>query len=1013
MNISELSISRPVLATVMNMVIVIFGVIAYFTLGIREYPSVDNPIISVSTSYAGASPEIIETQITDPIEEQLNSIPGIRSLSSRSSLGSSRITVEFELSVDMERAANDVRDKVSRAQRFLPRDCDPPTVSKQDADASPIMMIAVSSDKRSILEVSEIADLSIAERLQTIENVSSVSIWGEKRYAMRIWLDPAKMAAYGVTASDIRNAFTRENVELPAGKLRAENTELSVRARGYLRNVDDFKNIIIRSDGVQIVRVSDVARVELGAQDIEGYQKFNGVPSLMLVVIPQPGSNHIEIADQVYRRVEELKKDIPEDIKIDYTMDNTKFIRASIAEVEESIYFAFVLVIIIIFLFLRDWRVTLIPVIVIPISLVGAFFIMFVAGFSINVLTLLALVLAVGLVVDDAIVVTENIYVKIENGMSPREAAITGSKEIFFAVVSTTVTLASVFIPVMFITGMTGKLLVEFCVVMAGTVVISSFVALTLTPMLSAKMLKKREKRNWFYNVTEPFFEKLNTGYEKLLSGFLKRRYIAPVIMIIAVVFIVLLWMRIPGETAPLEDRSQFSVNIRMPEGSSFNYVSLFSDQLATEVDTTISREEIRAILPRVYGGSGSMQFVLTDINERERTQDEIATQVQRMFSKHTIGQAIVQQPQTFTRSWGQPVQYVIQATDLDKLREYLPRFLEKARQSEVLTNPNPNLLFNSPELNVSVDRDRAYMMGVSTNDVQSTLQYAMSGQRYGYFYMNSQQYEIIGELERSLAMTPLDLSSVYLRNDQGQMIQLSNLIVYNEDVAPATLYHYNRFRSATISAGLAPGYTIGQGIEEMDRIASEVLDDTFRTALSGASKDFADSESSLMFIFALALVLIFLVLAAQFESFKDPVIILMTVPLALFGALLFMWIFGVTMNIYSQIGLIMLIGLVAKNGILIVEFANQRKEKGMPKMEAIVGASTQRLRPILMTSLSTVVGLFPLVFASGEGANGRIAMGITVVGGMFISTFMTLFIVPAVYSYISTSTDKITRRNQ
>jgi len=1013
MNISEISISRPVLATVMNVVIIIFGLIAYFTLGMREYPSVDNPIISVSTSYAGASPEIIEYQITIPLEEQINAIPGIRSLSSRSSLGSSSITVEFELDVDMERAANDVRDKVSRAQSYLPSDCDPPTVSKQDADASPILMIAVSSDKRSILEVSEIAKLSIAERLQTINDVSSVDIWGERKYSMRLWLDPEKMAGHGIIAGDVRNAIINENVELPSGTLRSENTQLSVRARGYLKDVEDFKNIIVKEEGVNIVRIRDIARVELEAQDLESYQKINGNLSVMLVVIPQPGSNHIEIADEVYKRVEELSKDIPEDIQLEYTMDNTRFIRASVKEVEETIYFAFVLVIIIIFLFLRDWRVTLIPILVIPISLIGAFFVMFLFGFSINVLTLLALVLAVGLVVDDAIVVVENIYVKIESGMKPMEAAITGSKEIFFAVVSTTITLVSVFLPVMFVSGMTGKLLVEFCVVISGSVIISSFVALTFTPMVSSKLLKKEEKRNKFYSATEPFFEKMNSVYEKMLVVFLRRKYIALIIMAVAFFFIVLLWARIPAETAPLEDRSQFSATLRMPEGTSFNYRSFYTDRLSQLVLDNISRDEIRAVLPRVNSGSSSIQFILTDIHERERTQSEIARDVSRLFSDQTLGQAFVQQPESFSRSYGLPVQYVLQATTLEKLREYLPKFLEVAEKSEILTSVNANLLFNNPELNVSIDRDRANSLGLSTNDVQSTLQYAMSGQRYGYYYMNSQQYEIIGEIERPMSRTPQDLSSVYLRNSNGDMIQLSSVIHYNEDVAPATVFHYNRFRSATVSAGLAPGYTIGQGIEEMNRIAKEVLDDSFRTALSGASKDFADSESSLMFIFGLALVLIFLVLSAQFESFKDPVIILVTVPLALFGSLFFMWMFDQTMNIYSQIALIMLIGLVAKNGILIVEFANQRKEKGFSKYDAIVGASIQRLRPILMTSLSTVAGILPLVFANGEGSNGRIAMGVTVVGGMVIATFMTLFVVPAIYSWISTKTEKITIRNQ
>ena len=570
MNISELSIRRPVLSTVLTLIILLFGFIGYNYLGVREYPSVDNPIISVSCSYPGANADVIENQITEPLEQNINGIPGIRSLSSVSQQGSSRITVEFELSVDLETAANDVRDKVSRAQRYLPRDCDPPTVSKADADATPILMVALQSDKRSLLELSEIADLTVKEQLQTISDVSSVSIWGEKRYSMRLWLDPIKMSGYGITPLDVKNAVDNENVELPSGSIEGNTTELTIRTLGLMHTAEEFNNLILKEDGNRIVRFSDIGRAELGPADIKSYMKMNGVPMVGVVVIPQPGANHIEIANAVYDRMEKMKKDLPEDVHYNYGFDNTKFIRASIDEVKQTVYEAFVLVIIIIFLFLRDWRVTLVPCIVIPVSLIGAFFVMYLAGFSINVLSMLAVVLAVGLVVDDAIVMTENIYVRIEKGMPPKEAGIEGAKEIFFAVISTTITLVAVFFPIVFMDGTTGRLFREFSIVVSGSVIISSFAALTFTPMLATKLLIKREQQSWFYRKTEPFFEGMNRVYSQSLAAFLKRRWIALPFTIVTILLIGVLWNTIPAEMAPLEDRSQISINTMGPEGGTY-----------------------------------------------------------------------------------------------------------------------------------------------------------------------------------------------------------------------------------------------------------------------------------------------------------------------------------------------------------------------------------------------------------------------------------------------------------
>ena len=1005
MTLSELSIKRPVLSTVFILVILLFGIIGYTSLPVREYPSVDNPIITVSVSYPGANADVIEKQITEPLEQNINGIPGIRSLISSSSQGRSRITVEFELSVDMETAANDVRDKVSVAQRYLPRDVDPPTVSKADADAEPIMQITVQSDIRSLLELTEIAELTVKERLQTIQNVSSVAIWGENRYAMRLWLDPVKMAAYKTTPMEIKAALDRENIELPAGSIEGDEIERSIRTLGLMITPEEFNNLIIKEDDYRIVRFGDVGFAELDSENRKNVLRRNGIPMVSAVIIPQPGANQIEIADEVRVRLEQMEKDLPDDVFVEVAHDSTRFIRASIDEVKNTIYIAFALVVIIIFLFLRDWRVTIIPTVAIPISLVGVFFVMYLAGFSINVLSMLAIVLAVGLVVDDAIVVVENIYQKIEKGMTPRNAAIEGSQEIFFAVVSTTITLVAVFFPIVFLEGMTGRLFREFSIVVAGAVIISSFVALTFTPMLASKILVKREKKNWFMLKSEPFFDGMNRIYEKWLTYFIAHKILVIPIFIVTILLIVVFLRAIPGEMAPLEDRSQIMVRTTLPEGATFEYTRDYTNRISHIVDSLVPEKESNMTI--IFGSFGMVRLTLPDMVDRERTQMEIADEISKGVRPETAARAFVRQQSTFGgRRGGMPLQYVLQAPSIDKLEEFIPPFMARVNESPYFQMADVNLKFSKPETRIVIDRDKAALLGVSTRDIGQTLQYALSGQRMGYFYMNGKQYQILAEINRQQRNSPLDLKSIYLKNNQGSMIQMDNLVKLEESVAPPQLYRYNRFNSATVSAGLAPGYSLGESIEEMDRIANDVLDDTFRTALEGESRSFRESSSSLMFAFLLALVLIFLILAAQFESFKDPFVVMFTVPLAVTGALFFMWLFGVTMNIYSQIGIIMLIGLVAKNGILIVEFANQRQEIGLDKLEAIQGAAVQRLRPILMTSISTMLGLLPLALATGEGANGRIAMGVAVIGGLLISTLLTLFVVPAMYMFISTQRD-------
>jgi len=1009
MSLSSISIQRPVLATVMSIVIVLFGIIGLTYLGVREYPSVDPPVITVSTPYVGANADIIETQITEPIEEAVNGIAGIRSITSVSRDGQSTVTVEFNLEVELETAANDVRDKVSQAVRRLPPDVDPPIVSKADADDFPIMFIQIKSDQRSLLELTDYAENVFKERLQTINGVSSISTWGSKRYSMRLWISPEKLAAYQLTPLDVRNALLRENIELPSGRVEGANTELTVRTEGRLTTPQEFNDLIVKEQGGTIVRFRDIGYAELGPENLRTVLKRDGVPMVGNAIVPQPGTNHIEITDEVYRRLEQIKKDLPEDIQVTIGFDNTEYIRDSIAEVQQTIYIAFGLVVLIIFLFLRDWRTTVIPVIVIPISLIGSFFIMYIADFSINVLTLLGVVLAIGLVVDDAVVVLENIYAKIEAGMEPLHAALIGAKEIFFAVVATTVALVAVFMPVIFLQGLTGRLFREFGIVIAGAVIISSFVALTLTPMLSARILKKRQRQPWFYRVTEPFFVSLTRGYRQTLEAFMNVRWLAFVIMIGAGAMIYLLGRQLPSELAPLEDRASLRGFATAPEGSTFEYMDEYMDEVIELVlEEVPEREGLTSVTSPGFGASTSVNsgfffLILKPADERERSQQEIYESLMPKVSALTGARTFVSQPQSIGgRRSSFPVQYVIQAPNFQKLRDILPLFMEAAQQEPVFSFVDIDLKFNKPELRINIDRQKAQDLGVSVLDVAQTLQLGLSGQRFGYFVMNGKQYQVIGQVERGDRDEPLDLRALYVRSREGNMVQLDNLVSLEERTTPPTLYRYNRFVSATVSAGLAEGMTIGEGIEAMDRIADQVLDDTFQTALAGSSKDFAESSSSLVFAFALALILIYLVLAAQFESFVDPFIIMFTVPLALAGAVLTLWYFGQTLNIFSQIGIIMLIGLVAKNGILIVEFANQRKEQGLTRMDAIKDAAAARFRPILMTSLSTTLGVLPIALALGAGAESRVSMGIAVIGGLLFATILTLYVIPAIYSYLS-----------
>lgn len=1015
MNISSVSINRPVLATVISILLVLFGGIGYTFLGVREFPSVDPPVVTVSTNYIGANSDVIESQISEPLEESINGIAGIRSLTSVSSDGRSNITVEFELGVDMEAAANDVRDRVSRAIRSLPPDTDPPVVTKSDADASPILVLMLQSNVRNLMELSDIASNVFKERLQTIPGVSEIRIWGEKKYAIKLLMDPAKLASYQLTPVDIRNALNRENVELPSGRVEGYRTELIIRTEGRLTTPEEFNDMIISESNGTLVRFRDVGKAVLVAENERSIMRGNGgLPVVGVAVTPQPGANQIEIADEFYKRLEQIKIDLPSDITLGLAIDTTRTIRKAITEVFDTLLIAFGLVVLVIFVFLRNWRTTLIPVIAIPISLISGFFIMYIAGFSINILTLLGIVLATGLVVDDAIVVLENIYHKVESGMNPIEAGHKGSKEIYFAIISTTITLAAVFLPVIFLQGLTGRLFREFGMVVAGTILVSALVSLTLTPMMSSRMLKMSQTHGRLFNITEQWINNLINKYNSSLTVFLRRRWLAVLIMIVSVGIILGIGVLIPSELAPMEDKGRLSIVSTAPEGTSFEVMDDYMLNLIGIVDTIPEKTNFLALTAPGFGSSAStnagfLRVVLTDPSERERSQQDIADELSMITRKYNFARSFVTQEQTIGggRNSGLPVQFVILAPNFEKLRNAIPQFMEKAQSSPSFEVTDLNLKFNKPEISVDIDRDRARALGVNVRDVAENLQLYFSGQRYGYFILNNKQYQVIGQADRFNRDEPLDLSSVYVRNNRNELIQLDNLVNLSERSNPPQLYRYNRYVSATISAQPAKGVTLGQGIDEMRRIAGETLDESFSTALAGTSKEYEDSSSSLLFAFLLALVLIYLILAAQFESYVDPLIIMFTVPLALAGAVLSLWIFGQTINIFSQIGVIVLIGIVTKNGILIVEFANQRKAAGLSLHEAVIDAATRRLRPILMTSLATALGALPIAMALGASSQSRIPMGITIIGGLIFSLVLTLFVIPALYTYLSRNIKK------
>jgi hydrophobe/amphiphile efflux-1 (HAE1) family protein len=1018
MSLPSFALKRPVFAIVANVFILIFGFIAFKFLGIRDYPSIDPPIINVRTSYAGANPDIIESQITEPLEKSINGIAGISNISSSSSQGTSNITVEFSLGEDLEAAANDVRDKVSQAARSLPQDIDaPPVVSKADANSQPILSMTVQSNTRNQLQLSDYAENVLQERLQTIPGVSSIQIWGQKRYAMRLWFDPMKMAAFGITFNDVQAALNKQNIELPSGKVSGYQTELSVRTIGRLQTEADFEGLIIKNVNGSDIHLREIAEVVLGPENEETQLEESGVPMVALAVIPQPGSNYVAIAEEFYKRFAQIKKDVPSDIKLNIALDNTVTIKNSISEVEETIFIAFALVVIVIYLFFRDVLISIRPLIDIPVSLIGAFFIMYIFGFTINILTLLAIVLATGLVVDDGIVVAENIYKKMEAGMDKRRAAREGSEEIYFAVIATSITLAIIFLPIVFLQGFTGRLFREFGIVVAGAVIISCFVSLTLTPVLNVYLSRKdTTKKSKFYIKTEPFFAGMENRYKRMLQWIMGHRWIATTGVVLCLAAIYFFGSGLKSELAPLEDRSRFRLAMSAPEGTSYDAMDNYVNQITKFVMDSVPEREVVLTTTAGLSGTGAVNSANGNIristpDKRNRSQDDIVQALNKNFKKFNFGQTYAIQEQTIAvqRGGGSrlPVSFVLENINFDKLSAVLPQFMDEANKSKVFQNVDVDLKVNKPELRITVDRAKASALGISVEDVSQALQLALSNGRLGYFTMNGKQYQVIGQVTRANRDEPVNLKYYYVRTANGEMVSMDNVINIEENVSPSQIYHYNRYKSATISANPAPGYTLGDGITEMQNIYKKledkkVIDESFTSALSGSSKDYAESSSNTLFAFVLALVLIYLVLAAQFESFIDPIIIMLTVPLAIAGAVLSLWLFGQTLNIFSQIGMIMLIGLVTKNGILIVEYANHIRDTGVSKMEAVITAAKMRLRPILMTSLAMSGGALPLALSLGAASTSRIPLGIVIVGGVMFSLLLSLFVVPVMYTFLS-----------
>ncbi|MDO9468766.1 MAG: efflux RND transporter permease subunit [Thiobacillus sp.] len=1009
MILSDISIRRPVLATVMSLMIILIGLIAFDRLPVREYPNIDAPVVSVRTVYPGASAAVMESQITKPLEDSLSGIEGIRTIKSVSREAVSQITVEFVQSRDPEAAANDTRDRVARVRGLLPNEAEDPVVAKIEADAQAIIWLAFSSDRQSPLEITDYADRVVADQLKTLPGVASVIIGGQRRYAMRLWLDPSRMAALGVTVQDVETALRSQNTELPSGRIEGPMREFTVLAETDLKTPEEFERVIIRDSGGALVRLGDLGRAEVGAADERNIVRVNGRAAVGLGIVKQSTANTLAVAQAVKAELPRLEAELPEGMQLRVGFDSSIFIEKSIEAVYTTMIEAMVLVVAVIFLFLRNWRATLIPFVTIPVSLIGAFIFLYAMGFSINVLTLLGLVLAIGLVVDDAIVMLENIYRHIEEGMPPYEAAVKGAKEIGFAVVAMTLTLVAVFAPLAFAEGNTGKLFTEFAMTVAAAVLVSGFVALTLTPMMASRMLRHETRHGAFFNFGERMLTGLNAGYTRGLTRVVRHPLIVTAVFVLVAVAAFGLLKSLKSELAPTEDRGFFIGFMLAPEGSTLQYTDQFARQLEGIYQNV---PEIRTAFVVVAPGlerpnpvNTALSFVMLDPwEERSRSQMEITASLgPQMFMGMPGVLAFPINPPSLGQSFrNPPLQFVVQAPSYEELNTAVEALMAKVREYPGLANPDTDLKLTKPQLKVDINRDKAAQMGVGIDTIGRTLETLLGGREVTRFKRDSEQYDVIVQLDPAARAVPQDLTALYVRGRDGGLTPLSNLVTLTESVAPKELNHFNRQRAAIISANIAPGYTLGEALAFMDQAAAETLPPSARTTLDGQSREFRESGQTLLVTFALALVIIYLVLAAQFESFVSPFIILLTVPLAATGALLALKFSGGTLNVYSQIGLVMLVGLITKHGILIVEFANQLRARGKRKVEAVIEAASLRLRPILMTTAAMVLGAVPLAIASGAGAESRSPIGWVIVGGLLLGTLLTLFVIPVAYTLLT-----------
>jgi multidrug efflux pump len=1005
MRLPEICIRRPVFATVLSLVIVLLGLISYQRLPVREYPAIDEPVVTVSTTYPGAGAEIVESQVTRPLEESLAGIEGIDLLTSISRAERSQITIRFKLNRDPDAAAADVRDRVSRVRRQLPDEIDEPVIAKVEADAQPIVYLAFSSDRHSPLEVSDFADRYVKDQLQTLPGVADVSIFGERRYAMRIWLDRNKLAAYRITPEDIEDALRRQNVEIPAGRIESSQREFTVLSETDLRTPEQFDRLILKEADGYLVRLSDVARTEIAAEDERRIARFNGRSAVGLGVVKQATANPLEVSQAVREALPRIDAALPEGLDVEIAYDSSIFIDASIKAVFTTIAEAVLLVIAVIFLFLRSFRATLVPLVTIPVSLIGAAALIYVFGFSLNTLTLLAMVLAIGLVVDDAIVMLENIYRHVESGMRPIPAAIKGSREIAFAVMAMTITLAAVYAPIGFLTGRTGRLFVEFALALAGAVLVSGFVALTLSPMMASRLLRDHQKHGRLYQFSERVLNGLTSGYRRALGGALNLRWL--VLLAAAGIAACSWWLfgQIKSELSPTEDRGTIVGIISGPEGATIAYTDSYAkriEPLYKEIPEVTRYYSVTGF-PTVTNG---ISFVrLKPWEERERSQQEIVAELQPKMAAAAPGvQAFPSNPASLGGSpRSKPIEFVIlTSASYAELQKMADALMAEAESNPNLLNLDMDLKLEKPELRVTVDRDKAADIGADVATIGRTLETMLGGRQVTRFKREGQQYDVIVQVVDQDRQTPDDLSEIYVRGSGGEMVQLSNLVRVEESVAPRELNHFNQLRAATISASLAPNYSVGEALAYLDAAAERVLPATAQTDYSGQSREFRTSSADLYFTFVLALVFIYLVLAAQFESFLDPFIIMLTVPLSMTGALLALKLSGGTLNVYSQIGLVTLVGLITKHGILLVEFSNQMRRQGLEIREAVIEAATLRLRPILMTTGAMVLGALPLALAHGAGAESRQQIGWVIVGGLLLGTLLTLFVIPCAYTLLA-----------